>query len=78
VDEQTYASAVSLLRVVTPIDPESNTVRGRRDVLEQYHGRLKEEAPYAYKDITPVIETVEEAGIARRVARLWPLLTVKG
>ena len=78
VDEQTYERAVSSLRVVTPIDPESNTVRGRRDVLEQYHGRLKEEAPYAYKDITPVIETVEEAGIARRVARLWPLLTVKG
>ena len=42
------------------------------------HGRLKEEAPYAYKEIAPVIETIEQAGIARRVARLWPLLTVKG
>jgi tRNA-splicing ligase RtcB len=78
VDEATYAGAVSGLRVVTPIDPGSHAVRGRPDVLEQYHGRLKEEAPYAYKEITPVIETVEAAGIARRVARLWPLLTVKG
>lgn len=78
VDETTYENAVSRLRVVTPIDPNASTVRGRRDVLEQYHGRLKEEAPYAYKEIAPVIETVEEAGIAHRVARLWPLLTIKG
>jgi hypothetical protein len=32
-------------------------VRFRRNVLTQYHDRLKEEAPYAYKDITPVVET---------------------
>ncbi len=31
-----------------------------------------------YKPITPVVRSVEEAGIARRVARLWPLVTVKG
>ena len=77
-DEETYAKTVAPLRVVTPIDPNAHSVRGRRDVLEQYHGRLKEEAPTAYKNIDPVIETVEQAGIARRVARLWPLLTIKG
>jgi tRNA-splicing ligase RtcB (3'-phosphate/5'-hydroxy nucleic acid ligase) len=38
----------------------------------------KEEAPFAYKPITPVVQTVEEAGVARRVARLFPLVTVKG
>ena len=48
------------------------------DILAQDHQRLKEEAPYAYKPITPVIATIEDAGIARRVARLWPLVTVKG
>ncbi len=78
VDERVYTTAVAPLRVVTPLDPTSAMVRSRRDVLDQYHGRLKEEAPYAYKPITPVVETVEEAGIARRVARLWPLLTIKG
>jgi hypothetical protein len=26
----------------------------------------------------PVVQTVEDAAIARRVARLWPLLTIKG
>lgn len=78
VDEETYSRAIAPLRVVTPIDPDSHAIRGRQDILEQYHGRLKEEAPYAYKDITPVIETVEDAGIARGVARLWPLMTIKG
>jgi tRNA-splicing ligase RtcB len=64
--------------VVTPIDPLAPEVRTRRDVLEKYHRRMKEEAPYAYKPITPIIETVEEAGVAQTVARMWPLMTVKG
>jgi tRNA-splicing ligase RtcB (3'-phosphate/5'-hydroxy nucleic acid ligase) len=78
VGESAYVQATEQLRVVTPIDPNAYDVRSRRDVLAKYHDRLREEAPYAYKPITPVVETVEEAGIARRVARLWPLLTVKG
>jgi tRNA-splicing ligase RtcB (3'-phosphate/5'-hydroxy nucleic acid ligase) len=78
VDEQLYTETLARLRVVTPIDPTAPDVRLRRDVLAEYHDRLKEEAPYAYKDITPVIQTVEDAAIARRVARLWPLLTIKG
>lgn len=78
VDERTYEDTFEKLRVVTPIDPTAPEVRLRRDVLAQYHDRLKEEAPYAYKDITPVVQTVEDAGVARRVARMWPLLTIKG
>jgi tRNA-splicing ligase RtcB len=78
VDDGQYAETFSSLRVVAPIDPRSADVRFRRDVLAQYHDRLKEEAPYAYKDITPVVQTVEDADVARRVARLWPLLTIKG
>ncbi|WP_272417850.1 RtcB family protein [Polyangium jinanense] len=66
------------LRVVTPSDPDSPQVRCRRDILAKYHQRMKEEAPYAYKPITPVVQSVEDAGVARRVARLWPLTTVKG
>lgn len=78
IDEGKYTETFSHLRVVTPIDPKSANMRLRRDVLAQYHDRLKEEAPYAYKDITPVVQTVEDADMARRVARLWPLLTIKG
>lgn len=42
-----------------------------------YRG-LAEEAPFSYKDVDVVVETVERAGLARRVARLVPLGVVKG
>ena len=78
VDEDKYAQAIKQLRVVTPIDAKAFSVRSRKDILANYHQRLKEEAPYAYKPISPIVETVEEAAVAKRVARLWPLVTVKG
>lgn len=39
---------------------------------------LAEEAPEAYKDVDRVVESVTGAGIARKVARLIPLIVIKG
>jgi len=39
---------------------------------------LAEEAPQAYKDVDEVVETVVNAHIARKVARLRPVAVVKG
>ncbi len=39
---------------------------------------LIEEAPIAYKDIDEIVEVVDRAGLAKRVARLRPLAVVKG
>jgi tRNA-splicing ligase RtcB len=39
---------------------------------------VAEEAPGAYKDVGAVAESAEHAGLARRVARLVPLICVKG
>jgi tRNA-splicing ligase RtcB len=39
---------------------------------------LAEEAPLAYKDVDRVVRIVEQAGLARRVARLIPIGVVKG
>jgi tRNA-splicing ligase RtcB len=39
---------------------------------------LAEEAPSAYKDVDAVVQTVSDAGIARKVARLRPVAVVKG
>jgi tRNA-splicing ligase RtcB len=39
---------------------------------------LAEEAPQAYKDVDAVVETVDRAGIALKVARLRPVVVVKG
>jgi tRNA-splicing ligase RtcB (3'-phosphate/5'-hydroxy nucleic acid ligase) len=39
---------------------------------------LAEEAPFAYKEVEKVVEVVERAGLAVRVARLRPIGVVKG
>jgi tRNA-splicing ligase RtcB len=39
---------------------------------------VAEEAPGAYKDIDAVVEAAEKAGLARKVARLAPLICIKG
>ena len=66
----------------------ARTVRGRdlKDELERrgilvrgasWRG-LAEEAPDAYKNVDLVADTSEQAGLARRIARLVPLGVVKG
>lgn len=61
-------------RVVTPLDWR----RARPDIQAQKLRELKQEAPFAYKGIGPVIRTLAESGIAAPVAELRPLITVKG
>ncbi len=39
---------------------------------------VAEEAPGAYKDVSAVVSAAEHAGLARRVARLRPLICIKG
>ena len=39
---------------------------------------IAEEAPGAYKDVYAVVDATESAGLARKVARLKPLVCVKG
>jgi tRNA-splicing ligase RtcB len=68
------AGELSALRVVTKVDPR----RVRADVAAECLKGLLEEAPSAYKDVGPVIETIRDAGIASPVARVEPVLTIKG
>ena len=39
---------------------------------------MAEEAPGAYKDVSDVVQSTHEAGLARLVARLEPLICIKG
>jgi tRNA-splicing ligase RtcB (3'-phosphate/5'-hydroxy nucleic acid ligase) len=39
---------------------------------------VAEEAPGAYKDVSAVVDAAETAGLARKVARLTPVICVKG
>jgi len=52
----------------------------RRGVVARYRGRgtMAEEMPHAYKDVADVVETMELAGISKRVARFRPVGVIKG
>jgi tRNA-splicing ligase RtcB len=39
---------------------------------------VAEEAPEAYKDVSAVAEAADKAGLARTVARLEPVICIKG
>ena len=39
---------------------------------------VAEEAPLAYKDVDRVVDIADRAGLARKVARLEPVICVKG
>ncbi len=73
-----FRSFLSAFRVVTPLDLRRPDVQARRDIVERKLEELKQEAPFAYKGIGPVVRTLTDAGLARPVAELRPLLTVKG
>lgn len=44
---------------------------------QSYRG-VAEEAPGAYKDVDAVVDSAEQAGLARKVAKLVPVICVKG
>ncbi|RDL47069.1 RNA-splicing ligase RtcB [Ensifer sp. M14] len=66
------------LRVVGPVDTASAAIRGRPDILAELQGRLKEEAPAAYRPIDQVVDPMVATGLVAPVARIRPVLTVKG
>jgi tRNA-splicing ligase RtcB len=65
-------------RIVTPIDPRRADLRGRRDIIQKWEEEVKKEAPWAYKDISAVIETQTVSGVGRVMVELRPVLTAKG
>lgn len=56
------------------------TAMKKQGILVMAKGKksLLEEAPQAYKDVEMVVETCEEAGISKKVARLKPIAVIKG
>ena len=47
-------------------------------IYETHEKYLSEEAPSAYKDVDEVIRLTSKSGLARPVARLRPLIVIKG
>ncbi len=65
-------------RIVTPLNHRDPLVAGRSDIMAAWRRDLSQEAPWAYKDVGPVVESLRLADVATPVARLRPILTVKG
>jgi tRNA-splicing ligase RtcB (3'-phosphate/5'-hydroxy nucleic acid ligase) len=76
--DEEFKRFLERFRVVTPVDLRRQDVKLRRDIVEKKLEDIKQEAPFAYKGIGPVIQTLTDAGIARPVAELMPLMTIKG
>lgn len=76
--EEEFRRFLESFRVVTPVDLRRADVRLRRDIVSRKLEEIKQEAPHAYKGIGPIVETLAAAGIARPVAEVKPLLTIKG
>ncbi|MDH5749724.1 MAG: RtcB family protein, partial [Rhodospirillales bacterium] len=51
-----------------------------RGILVRSHSSrgVAEEAPGAYKDVSAVVDAAAHAGLAAKVARLEPMICVKG
>ncbi|MDP3979854.1 MAG: RtcB family protein [Chlamydiota bacterium] len=64
-------------------DPRAKTLQAALqakdiDVLVRGRETLAEEAPFAYKDVSDVVNVVEQAGISKKVCRLRPIGVIKG
>ncbi|MDH4241871.1 MAG: RtcB family protein, partial [Phycisphaerae bacterium] len=68
-------------RIITPAkisdDQFKRSMQGIK-LIAGNRGKIKEEAPDAYKDIDEVVRIVVECGWARAVARMVPLAVLKG
>lgn len=65
-------------KIITPVDPLDPKLRGRQDIIQKWEEHIKQEAPWAFKEIAPVIDTQTQAGLVGAVVELEPLMTIKG
>ena len=76
--DEEFRKFLEEFRVVTPVDFRRPDIQMRKDILEKKLADVKQEAPHAYKGIGPIVDTLTRAGIAKPVAELVPLMTIKG
>jgi len=78
VDEDDFQEFLKKFHIVLPVDIDRPDIRSRRDIREKLLDGLRQESPFAYKDVMPAIHTLEDSGIAHPVAELEPIVTLKG
>lgn len=78
IDDALFRDFMKRFTIINPINPRRPDLRNRRDILQKWEEELKKEAPYAYKDITSVIRSHVDYGMADIVAEMEPIFTIKG
>ncbi|HEX3046967.1 MAG TPA: RtcB family protein, partial [Bacillota bacterium] len=78
VDEERLRRFLDEFCIVTPIDFNRPDIKLRKDIINEKLADIKQEAPFAYKEITAVTRTLTDARIAAPVVELKPILTIKG
>jgi tRNA-splicing ligase RtcB len=73
-----FQAFLDAFRIVTPVDLRRPDIRMRKDTLSAKLAEMKQEAPFAFKGIGAVVETLTDSGRARPVAEVAPLITIKG
>lgn len=78
VSDKALDEFLNSFRIVTPVSLKDHQIKKRPDIIKKIRDSVKQEAPFAYKEITPAISTLAESDVAYPVAEFYPLLTVKG
>lgn len=76
-NDEAFRRFMERFHIITPIDPDRNDLKGRKDILKKWEESIRAEAPYAYKDIDEVIQAITAHEMAAPVARMEPIFTVK-
>ncbi|MEX2668151.1 RtcB family protein [Candidatus Uabimicrobium amorphum] len=77
-EEKQFREFMEKFKIITPVDPTRQDLKSRPDILKKWEEEIKKEAPYAYKDISGVIDSQVQADMVNKVAELQPIFTIKG
>lgn len=76
-NDELFDRFMKQFHIITPIDPNRNDLKGRKDILKKWEESIRAEAPYAYKDIDQVVSVHTQHNMAGMVARMEPIFTIK-
>lgn len=77
-EARSKAKIPNTLRVIGPVDVADPANHVRADIKKEVLDRLREEAPAAYRSIDDVVSPMAAANMVDPVAKIRPLLTIKG
>ncbi len=77
VSEEDFQEFLGEFQIVMPVNLKDPAIALRKDIVKKRLAELKKEAPFAYKGIGPIIETLNVADIAASVVKVRPIMTIK-